>query len=58
MSLFIFLILSITEGAKKPPVNGGFLTSFLITIYEEADKFFRSKNRHGPIEKIYEKCRF
>lgn len=53
MSLFIFLILSITEGAKKTPV-----TSFLITIYEEADKFFRSKNRYGPIEKIYEKCRF
>lgn len=22
-----------------------FLTSFLFTIYEEADKFFRSKNR-------------
>ncbi len=58
MSLFIFLILSITEGAKKTPINGGFLTSFLFTIYKEADEFFRSKNRYGPIEKIYEKCRF
>lgn len=24
MSLFIFLILIITEGTKKPPINGGF----------------------------------
>lgn len=53
MSLFLFLILSITEGTKKPPVIGDFLTSFLFTIYEKADEFFRIKNRYGGFAVVF-----
>ena len=53
MSLYLFLILSITEGTKKPPSPAVFVTSSFFTVYEKADEFFQIKNRYGRFAVVF-----